>query len=96
MVQSIRENLWFACHRCNEFKGNRTQARDPVTEELVQFFNPRTQHWFEHFTWSPDGTHIIGITACGRATVIGLQLNNTHIVAARRFWVQTGFFPPSE
>ena len=29
---TVRENLWLACHRCNKFKGSRTDAVDPVTQ----------------------------------------------------------------
>jgi hypothetical protein len=93
---TVRENLWLACTRCNDFKGDRTDAVDPQTGETVQLFNPRTQSWIEHFSWSPDGTLIIGLTPIGRATVVVLRLNNEFIVVARRFWVEAGWWPPSE
>jgi hypothetical protein len=92
---SVRENLWLACHRCNEFKGDRTRAIDSLTGENAAFFNPRTQRWHNHFAWSPDGTHIVGLTPCGRATVVALRLNNEYIVEARRFWVEAGWWPPA-
>jgi hypothetical protein len=59
-------------------------------------FNPRRQLWREHFVWSGDGTQIIGLTACGRATVLALKMNNDDIVAARRLWVSVGWHPPAE
>lgn len=93
---TVRENLWLACHRCNEFKGDRTQAIDPLTGENVALFNPRTQRWREHFAWSPDGTLIVGLTPCGRATVVALRLNNEYVVEARRFWVEAGWWPPAD
>jgi hypothetical protein len=93
---TVRENLWLACTRCNDFKGHRTDAVDPQTGETVQLFNLRTQSWIEHFSWSPDGTLIIGLTPIGRATVVVLRLNNEFIVVARRFWVEAGWWPPSE
>jgi hypothetical protein len=89
-----RANLWLACHRCNQFKGARQDAVDPVTRVRASFFNPRRQRWQDHFTWSDDGTRIIGITPTGRATVIALRLNNREIVAARRRWVEVGWHPP--
>jgi 5-methylcytosine-specific restriction endonuclease McrA len=46
---TVRANLWLACHRCNEFKGDRTHATDPVSGKSVRLFNPRTQKWHEHF-----------------------------------------------
>jgi hypothetical protein len=91
---STRDNLWLACHRCNEFKGDRTQAVDPIIGVFVALFNPRTQHWHEHFAWTPDGIIINGVTPCGRATVVALRLNNDYVVAARRFWVEAGWWPP--
>jgi hypothetical protein len=93
---TVRENLWLACRRCNEFKGARTHAVDPRTGETVTLFNPRTQSWTVHFTWSEDGTEIIGLTAIGRATVSALQLNNEMIIASRSLWVQAGWHPPVE
>ncbi len=93
---TVRDNLWLACHRCNKFKGDRMRAIDSQTNELADFFNPRTQQWHEHFAWSPDGTEIVGLTPCGRATVMALRLNNSYIVETRQFWVQAGWWPPAE
>lgn len=91
-----RENLWLACRRCNEFKGSRTHAVDPVTEMKIPLFNPRRQSWLVHFAWSEDGTKIIGLTTTGRATVAALRLNNEEIVGARWLWVQAGWHPPAD
>jgi hypothetical protein len=93
---TVRENLWMACHRCNQFKGDRTLVTDPVTNELMHLFNPRTQEWQAHFAWSPDGILIVGMTPVGRATVVALRLNNEFVVEARRFWVEAGWWPPNE
>ena len=92
---TVRENLWLACSRCNDFKGDRTAAVDPQTGQQVPLFNPRTQVWTEHFAWSPDGTQILGRTPIGRASVEALRLNNGFIVVARRFWVEAGRWPPA-
>ncbi len=88
------DNLWLACRLCNGFKGVQTEAVDPVTGQRRRLFDPRRQSWSEHFTWSPDGTRILGLTPCGRATVIALQLNNLIAVTVRRFWVNAGWHPP--
>jgi|FrelakmetLWP11LW_1041352.scaffolds.fasta_scaffold104923_1 uncharacterized phosphosugar-binding protein len=37
---------------------------------------------------------IIGITACGRATIVALRLNNNLAVIVRKNWVQAGWHPP--
>ncbi|MEA3341270.1 MAG: HNH endonuclease signature motif containing protein [Chloroflexota bacterium] len=92
---TVRQNLWLACRRCNEFKSNRTHAVDPLTDATAPLFNPRDQSWSVHFAWNEDGTEIIGLTATGRATVVALQLNNDEIVAARSLWVQAGWHPPA-
>jgi hypothetical protein len=93
---TVRENLWLACHRCNKYKGNRTEAMDPITQEMAPLFNPRQQPWREHFRWSLDGTQVIGVTSSGRATVEALQMNNEYVVEARRFWIFAGWHPPLE
>ncbi|MEH1873245.1 HNH endonuclease [Nostoc sp.] len=91
-----RENLSACCYRCNEFKGAKTTANDPVTNESVSLFNPRQQRWLYHFQWANGGTHIIGITACGRATVLVLRLNNEDIVQARAIWISLNWHPPND
>ena len=88
------ENLWLACHSCNLFKANQTHGRDPVTGYRVRLFNPRKKRWQRHFFWSADGTLIIGRTACGRATVVALNLNNLVAVTVRRNWIAAGWHPP--
>ncbi len=93
---STEDNLWLACPLCNGHKATQTDHLDSVTGESVPLFNPRQQNWVEHFRWSQDGTEIIGQTACGRATVIALKLNNQHLVRARRRWVAVGWHPPQD
>src|SRR5262245_25621219 len=90
-----RENLWLSCYRCNEFKGTRTEAIDPESGECAPLFNPRRQRWIDHFEWSADGTHIVGLTTTGRATVEALRMNNDFIVTARRRWVAADGSPPA-
>ncbi|MBS1791532.1 MAG: HNH endonuclease [Acidobacteria bacterium] len=87
-------NLWLSCRSCNSFKAIQTHAYDPVTTRNVRLFNPRRQKWKRHFAWSSDGTEIIGLSACGRATLIALKLNNIFAVTARREWGSAGWHPP--
>jgi 5-methylcytosine-specific restriction endonuclease McrA len=87
------ENLWLSCSACNRYKGKQIKARDPRTKRVVRLFNPRRQSWQRHFSWSPDGTRIIGRTACGRATVQALKLNHERAVTARALWRQAGIPP---
>ena len=87
-------NLALACELCNQYKWTKTQALDPETEQYMVLYNPREQRWIEHFAWGPDGTEIIGLTPCGRATVIALNLNNELAIIVRHNWIQAGWHPP--
>ncbi|HWE61772.1 MAG TPA: hypothetical protein VHB98_08680 [Chloroflexota bacterium] len=80
---------------CNGFKRDRTDGLDPITEQQVRLFNPRSQLWAEHFAWSAGGLQVIGLTPCGRATVIALQLNNVIAVLVRREWIAADWHPPA-
>jgi 5-methylcytosine-specific restriction endonuclease McrA len=92
---SHEDNLWLCCSTCNMYKGSKIAAIDPVSHQQVPLYNPRFQKWSIHFKWSQDGTEIIGITDIGRTTIEALKLNNELSVAARRFWVLLGEFPPA-
>jgi len=82
---------------CNRHKSDKLAAIDPDTNEAVALFNPRTQNWFEHFRWSEDGIHIIGVTPSGRASVVALHLSdNPDAPLVRSFWVVAGWHPPGE
>ncbi|MEZ6061070.1 MAG: HNH endonuclease signature motif containing protein [Planctomycetaceae bacterium] len=89
-----KENLWLACRMCNNFKSDQTETVDPATGESVQIFDPRRQIWSDHFTWTSDGTLILGKTRVGRGTVVALRLNNLIAVTVRRHWVAAGWHPP--
>jgi HNH endonuclease len=90
-------NLWLACPICNGHKSDKTTAIDPKTNESLALFNPRTQNWFEHFRWSEDGIHIIGLTPIGRATVVALHLSDDpDALLVRSFWVVAGWHPPQD
>ncbi len=88
------DNLCLACELCNQHKWAKTHGMDPQTGQHIALFNPRRQSWIEHFAWSPDGTEIVGLTACGRVTVIALNLNNELAVTVRRNWIKAGWHPP--
>ena len=90
------DNLWLACSLCNDHKGNRIAALDPLTGEIVRLFNPRRQAWHEHFAWTAEGDRIVGLTAIGRATGAALNLNRLSLVKARQAWVAVGWHPPKD
>ena len=89
-------NLCAACYRCNEYRGAKTDDIDPLTNSLVPLFDPRTDNWRDHFEWANGGTHIVGLTAIGRATVRALRLNNDYVVEARALWMARQWHPPSD
>lgn len=88
------ENLALACFHCNRHKSNRVTAVDPQTGEEVPLFNPRSQEWSAHFTWSADGLHMIGLTPTGRATNDCLQMNRERVISIRAADVQVNRHPP--
>ncbi|MBE9067533.1 HNH endonuclease [Leptolyngbya cf. ectocarpi LEGE 11479] len=90
------ENVCLACRPCNEFKAASTEGIDPLTGVSVSLFNPRFQHWGEHFAWSDDGITVEGLTPIGRATVVILRMNHTAIVTARKRWSYSGWHPPTD
>lgn len=88
------DNLWLACRLCNNYKATQTHHIDPETGRSTKLFNPRVQTWTEHFQWDDTGTHIVGLSPCGRATVIALKLNNDIATQVRKHWVAAGWHPP--
>lgn len=91
---TVEGNLCLACTKCNEHKGDEITAPDPLIGEIAPLFNPRQQHWNEHFAWTPEGDQVIGLTPVGRATVKALNLNRERLVRARRRWAEVGWHPP--
>ncbi|MFQ5633169.1 MAG: HNH endonuclease [bacterium] len=94
--QSSLENLALACEGCNGHKFIKTEAMDPVTENMVPLFHPRKQLWSDHFTWSSDFAFILGLTPTGRATVDTFQLNRDGLVNLRRLLYAFDKHPPKQ
>lgn len=68
------ENLALACIDCNLAKSSNLSGIDPLTGETTTLFNPRTDHWNEHFQWR--GIVLEGLTPIGRATIRVLNIND--------------------
>jgi hypothetical protein len=88
------ENLCLACPTCNLSKAIATSAPDPATGATVPLFNPRTQHWRNHFMWIENAPRVQGLTPTGRATVARLRMNQDRLVIARSLWVKIHCHPP--
>ena len=50
--ETTLENLCLACAPCNRAKQDAQIVIDPETGEEAPLFNPRTQSWSVHFSWS--------------------------------------------
>lgn len=89
---STLDNLALCCRSCNLHKYVKIDAVDPRTGETSSLFNPRVQHWREHFTLDRDTGAIQGVTPTGRATEQALVLNSPHAVATRQLLIRLGLF----
>jgi HNH endonuclease len=85
------DNLAWSCLECNLGKSSNLSGYDIVTGRVVVLFNPRRQRWRRHFAW--EGTRLVGLTACGRATVDVLNINAPHRIDLRRLLLLGGAFP---
>jgi hypothetical protein len=75
-------NLALCCVVCNRYKGTNLTSLDPETKQLTPLFNPRHQHWQEHFLLEQG--RILGLTPAGRATAFILRLNDEWRVLLRQ------------
>jgi HNH endonuclease len=87
------DNLALACRSCNGFKSSRSDYIDPESGLEERFYHPRQDRWEEHFSVVSESGEIIERTAIGRVTIIGLKMNSSAQLNARRFWIQLGLFP---
>ncbi|MDZ7622177.1 MAG: HNH endonuclease signature motif containing protein [Candidatus Competibacteraceae bacterium] len=76
-------NLALACVLCNKHKGSDLASIDPLTGQITPLYNPRRQHWAEHFTLMNDGL-LTSFTPAGRTTIQLLQLNRPERVEERK------------
>ena len=89
-------NLAYVCGGCNRKKGIHTTGIDPDNGQEITLFHPRIHPWQVHFTWNGDFTHMIGLTAIGRATIYRLQLNRPGVVNLRAVLVRVRVHPPQD
>jgi hypothetical protein len=94
--ESTFGNLALSCPGCNGHKYNRTEALDPVSDKAAPLHHPRREAWGDHFSWTADYAHIVGLTPTGRATVEALHLNRDGVVRLRRVLRAAGEHPPIE
>lgn len=61
------DNLAWSRRGCNNRKFTAQTATDPVTGVVVPLYNPRTDHWRDHFVWNSDFSRLEGTSPIGRA-----------------------------
>lgn len=88
------DNLAGACFGCNGKKGDKVDGLDPVSGHIVSLYHPRKDRWEQHFRWSEDFLHLIGLTPIGRATIETLDLNRTGVVNLRLVLRNQNLHPP--
>jgi len=88
--ESTEANLALACVRCNRAKGPNLGSLDPLTGEIVRFFDPRQDDWAAHFEL--DDAVIRPRTAEARVTVKIFQLNQPSRIAERKLLKQLGLY----
>ena len=89
--ETVSDNLCLACLDCNRHKGSDFASFDPETEEIALLFNPRQQHWNDHFRL--ERARIVPLSPEGRVTVFVLKLNDELRIRARRALIDAGRYP---
>jgi len=87
-----RGNLACTCQPCNRNKGSDLGSIYWPSGELVRFFNPRTDHWADHFEL--DGALIKPLTEIGEVTARILDFNDEWRLQERSELIQDGRYPP--
>ena len=90
------DNLALACFFCNRRRSFKQLAIDPETGDEVFLFNPRKDHWADHFIWSADGLQIVPLTAVGRATAALLAFNRERVLLIREADIAVRRHPPED
>lgn len=85
------DNLAYACVYCNRFKGSDVGSVLWPSGELVRFYNPRTDHWADHF--QIEGVTIIPLTNIGEVTIRVFKFNHIDRLLERQELIARGRYP---
>jgi hypothetical protein len=89
-------NLAYACLFCNRSKGSDIGSIvPPITSgAFCRFFNPRTDHWGEHFALAEqDGATIVPVTDVGEVTARIFGFNREERMLERQLLREVGRYP---
>lgn len=84
------DNLAWAYFECNTGKSGDIASIDFETGGLTPLYNPRTQHWDDHFEMK--GPAFVGKTAIGRITIRLLEINHPDQVELRKLIMDVGLW----
>jgi hypothetical protein len=90
---SNADNLAYACALCNRAKGSDVGSIS-ASGEFTRFFNPRIDHWSEHFRL--EGSLIQPLTTIGEVTVRIFGFNDNARLHERDEMIRFGKYPSEE
>lgn len=88
---NFTDNLAWCCAFCNWKKGPNIATMLDPTGPILPLFNPRTQHWFDHF--KAENGYIDSLTETGQGTARLLEFNIPERVEIRAALTTAGFYP---
>jgi hypothetical protein len=86
------DNLAYTCQPCNRNKGSDLGSIYWPSGQLVRFFNPRADHWADHFVL--HGAFIHPLTAIGEVTARILDFNSEERLQERHGLIEAGRYSP--
>ncbi|MFN7945666.1 MAG: HNH endonuclease signature motif containing protein [Blastocatellia bacterium] len=87
------DNLAYTCQPCNRNKGSDLGSISRKSRRLVRFFNPRTDHWADHFVLNK--AFIRSLTEIGEVTARILGFNQEERLLERQGLIADGHYPSS-
>jgi hypothetical protein len=91
--QTEVSNLAYACVFCNRYKGTDLGSLIVDSREIVRFFHPRLDRWYEHF--GLEALEIVPKTEIGEVTGRILRFNDRERLLEREALVEFGLYPRS-
>jgi hypothetical protein len=90
------DNYAWCCPFCNAARAGRTEGK--VDGAAHRLYDPRRDHWRDHFAFGPERLTVLGTSPIGRATEATLAFNDPR--PGRSLWqrqrvVADGQYPPS-